>query len=180
MQKYKIPAKPTFYNNIQFRSRLESRWAAFFDLIGWKYSYEPLDLERWTPDFKIVTDAGSFFFVEVKPQLYSDLELRLKIGNSVEFMERILIVTEEPFLSNLPNCIGLMSVPGKIKNHLNQEDFEFCSSIIMNAFGKGNDIINLCEANEMILDTFMEQKDFCTKLWKEAGNKVQFLKPLST
>lgn len=177
MKKYNIPAKPTFYNNIQFRSRLESRWAAFFDLIGWKYSYEPLDLNKWTPDFKIITNAGSRFFVEVKPKLFSDIELRLKIGNSVEFNEKILIVNEDPFSSNIPNNIGLMSVPGKIKNHLNQDDFEFCSSIIMNPIGSGNDIINLCEANKMILDTFMEQEDFCTELWNEAGNKVQFLKP---
>jgi hypothetical protein len=30
---YSIPAIPTVYRGQQFRSRLEARWAAFFDLL---------------------------------------------------------------------------------------------------------------------------------------------------
>jgi hypothetical protein len=175
--KYNIPAKPTYYNNIQFRSRLEARWAVFFDLIKWKYTYEPIDLNKWSPDFTIQTTAGKRFLVEVKPELYSDIELRLKIGTATDFAKGILIVTEMPFEQEYPNCIGLTSLEGKISNGNNEDDFEFCTSIIMNAYGSGNDIFNLCEANEMIFDNFMNADDFSTKLWNEAGNTVQFLKP---
>lgn len=31
----------TFYNGYRFRSRLEARWAVFFDALGIKYEYEP-------------------------------------------------------------------------------------------------------------------------------------------
>ena len=40
------PGIPTLYNGIQFRSRLEAKWAAFFDLLGWEYEYEPSRLGR--------------------------------------------------------------------------------------------------------------------------------------
>ena len=50
---YKIKAHKTFYKDVMFRSRLEARWAAFFDLAGWQWEYEPIDLVGWSPDFKI-------------------------------------------------------------------------------------------------------------------------------
>jgi hypothetical protein len=50
---YTIAAKPTLYRGQQFRSRLEARWAAFFDLLRWEWVYEPFDLGGWSPDFAI-------------------------------------------------------------------------------------------------------------------------------
>ena len=47
---YNIKAHPTDYAGVKFRSRLEARWAAFFDLAGWKWEYEPIDLYGWVPD----------------------------------------------------------------------------------------------------------------------------------
>lgn len=49
----KIASIPTIYAGVQFRSRLEARWAAFFDLVGLRWEYEPFDLAGWIPDFKI-------------------------------------------------------------------------------------------------------------------------------
>jgi len=51
--KYNIKAHPTTYNGTQFRSRLEARWAAYFDLAGWDWEYEPVDLNGWSPDFRV-------------------------------------------------------------------------------------------------------------------------------
>lgn len=72
--KYNIKAHPTKYNGVRFRSRLEARWAAFFDLIGWKWEYEPIDINGWTPDFRVTWPcshsecSGSHsILVEVKP-----------------------------------------------------------------------------------------------------------------
>lgn len=47
----KTHAIPTLYKGTQFRSRLEAKWAAFFDALGWKWEYEPLDLDGYIPDF---------------------------------------------------------------------------------------------------------------------------------
>lgn len=44
---------PTIYRSTQFRSRLEARWAAFFDLIRWRWVYEPFDANGYIPDFLI-------------------------------------------------------------------------------------------------------------------------------
>lgn len=60
---YDIKAHPTVYGARQFRSRLEAKWASFFDLCGWQFEYEPFDLEGWSPDFLLGRDV----LVEVKP-----------------------------------------------------------------------------------------------------------------
>lgn len=46
-------AIPTAYGGVNFRSRLEARWAAMFDLLGWRWEYEPLDLDGYIPDFLV-------------------------------------------------------------------------------------------------------------------------------
>lgn len=56
---------PTTFQHQNFRSRLEARWAAFFDLIGWSWIYEPYDLNGYIPDFLVMGKAP--FLVEVKP-----------------------------------------------------------------------------------------------------------------
>ena len=55
---YTIKAHPTIYRGVEFRSRLEARYAAFFDLLDWRWSYEPLDLVGWTPDFGVGIPCG--------------------------------------------------------------------------------------------------------------------------
>ena len=55
--KLQIKAIPTFYNGIRFRSRIEARWALFYDEIGvkWEYEKEGFDLGKdigwYVPDF---------------------------------------------------------------------------------------------------------------------------------
>jgi hypothetical protein len=61
-----IKSRPTTYAGARFRSRLEARWAAFFDLCGWRWEYEPVDAEGWVPDFLLIGRAGTVP-VEVKP-----------------------------------------------------------------------------------------------------------------
>ena len=63
---YNIKAIPTTYAGVNFRSRLEARWAAFFDLCGWEWDYEPFDLEGWAPDFLLSFGNGNVL-AEVKP-----------------------------------------------------------------------------------------------------------------
>jgi len=64
-----IQAIETKYKGYNFRSRLEARWAVFFDALGikWEYEKEGYDLgelgwylpDFWLPDFS--------FYVEIKP-----------------------------------------------------------------------------------------------------------------
>lgn len=55
-----LTAIPTRYSGVQFRSRLEARWAAFFDIAGWRWQYEPIDLAGWIPDFRLVATPAGF------------------------------------------------------------------------------------------------------------------------
>ena len=70
----KRKAIPTVYAGHQFRSRLEARWAAFFDVVEWDWEYEPIDLSGWIPDFRLTSRAPecsryhrTSVLVEVKP-----------------------------------------------------------------------------------------------------------------
>jgi hypothetical protein len=63
---YEIKAIPTTYNHVLYRSRMEARWAAFFDFVGWEFEYEPEPFQTWSPDFVIHTLDT---FIEVKPML---------------------------------------------------------------------------------------------------------------
>lgn len=78
--KYSINAIETEYNNYKFRSRLEARWASFFDLLGWKWEYEPIDFNGWIPDF--VLYGSESVYVEVKPVVKFPEEVVKKIESS--------------------------------------------------------------------------------------------------
>lgn len=60
----------TKYNGFRFRSRLEARWAIFFDMIGLKYEYEVEGFEmngiRYLPDFYIPS-LDRWFEIKAKP-----------------------------------------------------------------------------------------------------------------
>ncbi len=65
-----IKAIETIYKNYKFRSRLEARWAVFFDVMEIKYEYEKEgydlgDAGRYLPDFWL---PGMDMFIEVKGQ----------------------------------------------------------------------------------------------------------------
>lgn len=71
---------PTLYRGIRFRSRLEARWAAFFDQVGWPWTYEPLDLAGYIPDFLL--RFAEALLVEVKPAASSK-----ELGDAVPKIE---------------------------------------------------------------------------------------------
>lgn len=67
-QEPKIQAIETYYKKTRFRSRLEARWAVFFDAIGLGWEYEPEGYTdgkiSYLPDFWL---PGLQMFFEVKP-----------------------------------------------------------------------------------------------------------------
>ena len=62
-----MKAIETRYKGTMFRSRLEARWAMFFDKIGFNYIYEPEGYvladgtkylpDFWLPDLKIAVEV---------------------------------------------------------------------------------------------------------------------------
>jgi hypothetical protein len=58
-------AIPTVYMGTLFRSRLEARWAALFDLLDIEWDYEPFDLKGYVPDLLIQLKVP--VLVECKP-----------------------------------------------------------------------------------------------------------------
>lgn len=70
----KIPAIETSYGGARFRSRLEDRWAVFFDHMHIHWEYEPEGYEtpegRYLPDFRIYLrrPENPTALFEVKPQ----------------------------------------------------------------------------------------------------------------
>lgn len=63
-----IEARPTWFRGVQYRSRLESKWAALFEIAQWPADYEPADVElaNYIPDFLIRFQRAPIA-VEVKP-----------------------------------------------------------------------------------------------------------------
>ena len=82
-----IKAIETSYRGCRFRSRLEARWAVFFDALGWDWQYEKQgyvlgweedDMLPWLPDFEVTTsphhEMSMSFYAEVKgdPDFFED------------------------------------------------------------------------------------------------------------
>jgi hypothetical protein len=114
MVEYTIAAIPTVYKGIKYRSRLEARWAAFFDLLGFEFEYEPFDLGVWSPDFllKGSGDLGSLdVLVEVKPITEFCNETAYKIQKAYDSQENetwfpLLCGTAPSFAFMHPNISG--------------------------------------------------------------------------
>ena len=68
MNGQQIQSLPTYYNGIEFRSRLKARWAMFFDYlrVPWFYEYEGFELDgvRYLPDFYLPLLEC---WIEIKP-----------------------------------------------------------------------------------------------------------------
>lgn len=66
-----LKAIDTVYKGYRFRSRLEARWAVFFDRLNMTWEYEPEGYElsngvRYLPDFKLGIPGGNHCWFEVK------------------------------------------------------------------------------------------------------------------
>lgn len=68
-----IKAIETSYKGYKFRSRLEARWAVFFDWMGLQWLYEPEGVvlpsgAYYLPDFRVTSPQGMVTWYEVKPE----------------------------------------------------------------------------------------------------------------
>jgi len=98
---------PTEYNGYLFRSRLEARWAVFFDKIGINYKYETegydLGGTYYLPDFWLphsvegLADDGWGFWIEIKPVPINDVDLEKVIKLSKHTKHNALIFQGNPW-----------------------------------------------------------------------------------
>lgn len=117
----------TKYDGIEYRSRLEARWASFMGRIGWEFTYEPLDGDGYIPDFIVHGDRP--LFIEVKPAMthkdYFEPCEKIEKGLS-EFEQDALIVGLQPFIGPSGpwgyEGVGLL---GQYHRSGNQEDVWF-------------------------------------------------------
>lgn len=88
----------TRYRGYRFRSRLEARWAVFFDALGIKWEYEAEgfnlgDVGWYLPDFWLVDMK---IWVEVKPEAASPLEREKVYKLSALRQEYVLLIEGYP------------------------------------------------------------------------------------
>jgi hypothetical protein len=99
-------AKPTKYNGYFFRSKLEAKWAVFFDLLKIPYVYEPEaficeDGSQYTPDFYLPNAflrSGKGLYLEIKPLNWeSDRDYNNRIASAFGNTESLVLICGEPF-----------------------------------------------------------------------------------
>lgn len=112
-----IKAIETEYAGCRFRSRLEARWAVFFDALGIKWHYEEEGYElpsgRYLPDFRLERAAlggradvwvevkGSFTHAAFVKICRAALELPM-LDDSMHLHPKILVLGEIPTWGTLP------------------------------------------------------------------------------
>lgn len=176
---------PTTYGGTRFRSRLEARWAAFFDLVEWPWVYEPFDGDRYIPDFLI--EGESPFLLEVGPCVGGD-DYREKATKALAAFPTpelgypehvVLVVGAAPFLrepewSRRP-IVGYVTDDGWGSG----PDFaRYARCAICDRIGyhhaSGSFELRPCSHydGDNLLRAVPEQ--LLTSLWAEAGNEVQW------
>lgn len=181
---YNIPAKPTLYNGTQFRSRLEAKWAAFFDLTEWKYEYEPSEINGFNPDFILKCDSPAYttktIIVEVKPSVMATPdELSKFYSKYKDVPAHLLFLTDTPFTEKSESGEGYMVI-GWGRQWFSGEDLGFttlemkCENDIGSLIFSYDGMIHGLIERKMFLQSDEFVGKFLLMRWKEAGNKVQF------
>lgn len=187
--KYDIKPKPTTYNGVEFRSRLESKWASFFDLVGWDWTYEPGEVNGYNPDFFIRCNSMSYptntIIVEVKPSLFLTKDEKNSILNKYKNEKaHILILTDMPFYAanfcgNGP-AIGIGSqyspdIDASEWLHTELYDLEMKSlNDIGSSYMSYDGMIYGEVERKCFIDLGSSEEDVLNLTWKEAGNIVKF------
>lgn len=100
-----LQAQPATYKGIRFRSRLEVRWAMFFDQTHTPYQYEPRGFQFgdvwYLPDFYLPRQG---LWVEIKGQTPNDLELHKAGMLTARTNEPVLLFPGKCWISTAGYC----------------------------------------------------------------------------
>jgi hypothetical protein len=87
----RLTARPTTYNGIAMRSRLEARFAAWLDQKGLIWDYEPRCFAnqsgQYLPDFEVYLPSGRTVYFEVRPD---------EAGVERAKVQQMIILSSEP------------------------------------------------------------------------------------
>ena len=182
---YDIEPKPTEYEGVIFRSRLEAKWAAFFDLIEWDWIYEPCEINGYSPDFIINCTSDAYktntIIVEVKPSMFADDRYEKELIRKYNGVRsHLLLLTENPFYEN---DYGNVVIGKGIQSYISEEHTDF-GDLEMKC---SDDFGSTCMYYDGMVYGKVERERFISKLdfsaeyikskWAKAGNMVQFMKP---
>ena len=175
----KIKAIQTRYNGYLFRSRLEARWAVFFDACGVEWEYEPEGYDLgdgmfYLPDFLlhgVVGRSPSDLFVEVKGVMADEDAAKIKkfveLGTH-ETDETYLIKTPILIVGNIPSGDIFDYIQGKAyevhENSPNEFNFETIDGDYFGAYPG----INRSGKFELFGDTSWHQREMNREATKEA------------
>jgi hypothetical protein len=92
-----IAAIPTRWRGFYFRSRMEARWAVFFDQLGVQFWYEPnglrFDRVQYLPDY-FLPDVD--LYAEVKPVTLTPYEMAKAEGLCLHSRNSVLLLVGPP------------------------------------------------------------------------------------
>jgi hypothetical protein len=172
---------PTNYHNVNFRSRLEAKWAAFFDLVGWKWEYEPIDLEGWAPDF-LIHGKVLPIYVEVKPAHWINGELDASLfskayNHEIGKTANILLLGISPYIEGdtlyLGECNDICNAPHNVFSTATAQRVE-----------DGSCHFGYCSAHHSFHDRITGfypggesggHGSLADRFWKEACNNTQWM-----
>lgn len=192
---YGIAGIQTTYRGRIYRSRLEARWAAMFDNMGWPYEYEPCDLDGWIPDFAIYGKHP--IWVEVKPISTAgeptDAEIKA-IGKPFSRDDReILILGETIAMGCSFHGFAYSPILGWIRENGYSDASNIGGPLVewwqrspMGRWGPDGSIIGFCAEWGSYHDRMSGQYDGncggngidaseVLALWAEAGNQVRYI-----
>lgn len=152
----------TVYNGYRFRSRLEARWAVFFDVLGVEYEYEKegYDLGKagwylpdfWLPHFpdRDSNDGITGVFVEIKPakakpdEYAKALALAEQTGQSVFVMQGLPFTDKYTVTQIQVWDLGRLEKPIIIENlqfqeHIEKVQYEGFPVEYLHSIGLSND-----------------------------------------
>jgi len=159
----------TKYKGYRFRSRLEARWAVFFDAINIQYEYEREGFElgegrRFLPDFYLVDPDC---YVEIKPKnlFHIDFDQYINVIVNTALLAQsksCLLIFGNPYFGEY-NIVGVVkgseacghfALGSKEKNDLwiKKEEFEVCLNQL-----KNDDQLPLDKCNK-IMDAYKKAR----------------------
>ncbi|MBU0991827.1 MAG: hypothetical protein KJ737_04965 [Proteobacteria bacterium] len=89
----------TLWKFNQYQTLLDARWACMFDLLEWRYEYQPYNINGWVPTFALF--GANTILVEVKPytslKQFQTAKLIQAIDGSPMENKEILLLGSEIF-----------------------------------------------------------------------------------
>lgn len=163
-----MKALPTIYRGVQYRSLLEARYAAWFDLVGLRVVYEPEAFNGYIPDFVWAHDTSHdrerSFGMYVDGDWLCGPSIVFEVKGALEQQD-----TEKMLHSGFSGAIVILDGRGPAFGQT------LCGTQILEIDDGGGAVASFPEAcrcnwfGPTILDL--------ENTWREAGNLVQWRSP---